>query len=107
MSESEYECPTCGDTLDTKAGLFAHHKHSHDQSLTVDRLKTAKCIGCEQQFRYDPKFRSGDVCLKCARQYPGHGKSDIIPRLMKQMPPEKLLEEHDDDTIHQWWKNNE
>lgn len=106
MSESKYGCPTCSDTFDGKAVLFAHHKRSHGEALVLDRLEESVCIGCEQQFQYDPKRRQGEVCLQCARQYPGHSCSDIIPRLLKQMDPEDLLNEHNGD-VRQWWKNNE
>lgn len=106
MSESKRRCPSCGETFDGNAPLHAHHKRTHGEPLRLERLETAKCIGCEQQFDYDPKRRDGDVCMECSKQYPGHANSHVIPRLLKQMNPEELREQHD-DAVRQWWKNNE
>lgn len=77
--------------------MHAHHKRTHGEALPIERLETTECIGCELEFTYDPERRQGEVCLKCAEQFPGIHNSPTIKNVVKNMNPAELRETHADD----------
>lgn len=45
---TDHECPTCGDTFDTRRGLGVHHSSQHDE-----RLPNRTCAHCATEFYSD------------------------------------------------------
>jgi hypothetical protein len=54
-----YECPTCGDTVDTSVGLKQHHAKVHGESL----VQTDTCDWCGETFRVRPS-QKGNFCSR-------------------------------------------
>lgn len=52
------DCPTCGETFDSKQGMRIHHSNKHGE-----KLPNRKCRGCKKQF-YDEKSRR-QFCQNC------------------------------------------
>lgn len=91
------DCPKCEEPFETKAAMHAHHKRTHGEALPIERLEDAVCIGCEQEFTFDPQRRQGEVCLLCAEQFPGIHNSSTIKDVVRNMDPEDLKDTHNND----------
>lgn len=83
-------CPTCADEFRSKAAMYAHHSCVHGESLRLNRLETAVCVGCECEFEFDPQHQKGKLCVSCAKQFPGAWTSSTMMKVVERMEPEDL-----------------
>lgn len=64
---SEYECPTCGNSFDTKRGRGVHHVHAHGE-----RLPNRSCDYCGKEYYSDyAKRYCSKECLLESDSYSG------------------------------------
>lgn len=82
-SESQTECPTCGDSFDSESGMKIHHAQAHDESIAG---VSVECENCGNSFRkrqyefeiYDSHFCGDDCRIKHTRDI------DEIERLCRE-----------------------
>lgn len=62
-----HQCPSCGDSFETRRGLGVHHSSVHDE-----RLPNRTCDRCEKRFysSYEKRYCS-DECLDASDSYEG------------------------------------
>ena len=62
-----HQCPSCGDSFETRRGLGVHHSSVHDE-----RLPNRECADCGAEFHseYEKKYCS-DSCRESAISYEG------------------------------------